>query len=97
MKTLNFLFAAAVGAFGYHVWMKSTKKAMGQELSAEQKLQIATDVITEDSQEFSEILRKQFDFIRPPKASAKARARGKELTEGRFAIDLNKVKEPVKL
>jgi len=47
MKTINFLFAAAVGALAYHIWRKSTDKSAGRPLSVEEKTQIVAEVINE--------------------------------------------------
>ena len=96
MRTINFLFAAAVGALAYHIWKKSTEKSVGKQLSAEEQAQIVSDVIVDESQKYSDVLRKQYDIIMlPNKISAKVKAKGQELTRGRYEINLNKVKEPV--
>jgi hypothetical protein len=96
MKTINFLFAAAVGALAYHIWRKSTDKSAGRPLSVEEKTQIVAEVINDESQKYSDALRKQYDIIMlPNKISAKVKAKGQELTRGRYEIDLNKVKQPV--
>ena len=96
MKTINFLFAAAVGALAYHIWRKSTDKSAGRQLTVEEKAQIVAEVITDESQKYSDILKKQYDIIMPSdRVSAKVQAKAKQLTRVRYEIDLNKVKEPV--
>lgn len=96
MKTINFLFAAAVGALAYHIWRKSTQKSAGKQLTTEEQAQIVSDVIVDESQKYSDVLRKQYDIIMlPNKISAKVKAKSQELTRGRYEIDLNKVKQPV--
>jgi|688.fasta_scaffold110141_7 hypothetical protein len=96
MRTINFLFAAAVGALAYHIWRKSTEKSMGKQLTAEEQAQIVSDVIVDESQKYSDVLKKQYDIIMlPNKLSNKVKAKAQELTRGRYEINLNKVKEPV--
>jgi hypothetical protein len=96
MKTVNFLFAAAVGALAYHIWRKSTQKSAGKKLTTDEQAQIVSDVIVDESQKYSDVLRKQYDIIMlPNKISAKVKAKSQELTRGRYEIDLNKVKQPV--
>ena len=65
MKTVNFLFAAAVGALAYHIWRKSTEKSAGKQLTAEEQAQVVADVIVGESQKYSDVLKKQYDIIMP--------------------------------
>lgn len=96
MKTVNFLFAAAVGALAYHIWRKSTEKSAGKQLTAEEQAQVVADVIVGESQKYSDVLKKQYDIIMPSdKVAAKVKAKAKQLTRGRYEVDLNKIKEPV--
>ena len=96
MKTVNFLFAAAVGALAYHIWRKSTEKSAGKQLTAEEQAQVVADVIVGESQKYSDVLKKQYDIIMPSdKVAAKVKAKAKQLTRGRYEVDLNKVKQPV--
>lgn len=98
MRTINFLFAAAVGALGYHIWLKSTQKGVNKELTIEEKAKIVAEVVKDESQKYSDILKKQYDIIMPSdRVSAKVQAKAKQLTKGRYEVDLNKVKEPVKI
>jgi len=98
MRTVNFLFAAAVGALAYHIWRKSTEKSSGKQLTAEEQAQVVADVIVGESQKYSDVLKKQYDIIMPSdKVAAKVKAKAKQLTRGRYEVDLNKVKEPVKI
>ena len=96
MKTVNFLFAAAVGALAYHIWRKSTEKSAGKQLIAEEQAQVVADVIVGESQKYSDVLKKQYDIVMPSdKVAAKVKAKAKQLTRGRYEVDLNKIKEPV--
>jgi len=96
MKTVNFLFAAAVGALAYHIWRKSTEKSAGKQLTAEEQAQVVADVIVGESQKYSDVLKKQYDIVMPSdKVAAKVKAKAKQLTRGRYEVDLNKIKEPV--
>jgi hypothetical protein len=96
MKTVNFLFAAAVGALAYHIWRKSTEKSANRQLTPEEKVQIVSDVIVDESQKYSDVLKKKYDIVMlPNKLSEKVKAKAEQLTRGRYEIDLNKVKEPV--
>ena len=96
MRTVNFLFAAAVGALAYHIWRKSTEKSAGKQLTVEEQAQVVSDVIVDESQKYSNVLKKQYDIIMlPNKLSAKVKAKAQELTRGRNEINLSKVKEPV--
>jgi hypothetical protein len=98
MRTVNFLFAAAVGALAYHIWRKSTEKSAGKQLTAEEQAQVVAEVIVGESQKYSDVLKKQYDIIMPSdKVAAKVKAKAKQLTRGRYEVDLNKVKEPVKI
>lgn len=96
MKALNFVFAAALGGLVYHIWAKSTAKAERKEISAMERVNLLSDVITEESEKYTDILKKQYKIIMPADLiSKKAKRKADVLNEGRFAIDLNKVKEPV--
>lgn len=96
MKTINFLFAAAVGALAYHIWRKSTEKSAGKQLTPEEQAQVVAEVIVGESQKYSDVLKKQYDIIMPSdRVADKVKAKAKQLTRGRYEVDLNKVKEPV--
>jgi archaellum component FlaG (FlaF/FlaG flagellin family) len=69
---------------------------MRKQLTAEEQAQIVSDVIVDESQKYSDVLKKQYDIIMlPNKLSNKVKAKAQELTRGRYEINLNKVKEPV--
>jgi hypothetical protein len=98
MKLVDFLFGAAVGVVAYHIYSKSRQRAGKTPLTLQEKVQIASDVIEQESQKYSDVLKKQYDIIMPSdQISKKVRQKGNEFTQRRREIDLNMIKEPVSI
>jgi hypothetical protein len=59
---------------------------------------LTKEVVSEEASKFSDAVKKQYDIIMPSDlVSKKVKKKAAKLTEGRFAIQEEKVKEPVKL
>lgn len=99
MKLGDFLIGALVGGVVYHVYLKSRQKAVANNpLTLGDKVKLAVDVVEEESQKYSDILKKEYDIIMPSdQIDRKVRDRGARLTERRKEINLNKVKQPLSL
>lgn len=98
MKLGDFLLGAAAGFLVYHIYRKSSERAANKPLTVEEKIAVATSVINDESQKYSDILKKQYDVVMPSdQVAKKVRQKGKEFTERRYAINLNQVKQPVSI
>lgn len=98
MKIGDFLFGAAAGFLLYHVYSKSRQRAGSMPLTIEEKARIAAEVIQDESQKYSDILKKQYDIIMPSdQVSKKVREKANEITRSRYEINLQKIKEPVRI
>jgi len=98
MKLVDFLLGAATGFLVYHVYRKSSERAGAKTLTIEEKARIAAEVIQDESQKYSDILKKQYDIIMPSDQIAKkVREKADDFTRSRYEINLNKIKEPVRI
>lgn len=98
MKLGDLLIGAFVGAVAYHIFLKSRQKAGNTPMTLGEKVKLTTDVIEEESQKYSDVLKKEYDIIMPSdQISKKVREKGNLFTQRRKEIDLNKIKEPVSL
>ena len=99
MKIGDFLIGALVGGVVYHIYMKSRQKAVATKpMSLGEKVKLAVDVVEEESQKYSDVLKKEYDIIMPSdQINKKVREKGKMFTQRRREIDLNQIKEPLSL
>ena len=99
MKLGDFLIGALVGGVVYHIYMKSRQKAVATKpMSLGEKVKLAVDVVEEESQKYSDVLKKEYDIIMPSdQINKKVREKGKMFTQRRREIDLNQIKEPLSL
>jgi hypothetical protein len=98
MKIGDFLLGAGAGFLLYHVYRKSSERAGSKPLSIEEKARIAAEVINDESQKYSDILKQQYDIIMPSdQVSKKVREKANEITRSRYEINLQKIKEPFNL
>ena len=99
MKLGDFLIGALVGGVVYHIYMKSRQKAVATKpMSLGEKVKLAVDVVEEESQKYSDVLKKEYDIIMPSdQINRKVRERGNALTQRRKEINLNKIKEPLSI
>lgn len=99
MKLGDFLIGALVGGVVYHIYMKSRQKAVATKpMSLGEKVKLAVDVVEEESQKYSDVLKKEYDIVMPSdQINRKVRERGAALTQRRKEINLDKIKEPVSI
>lgn len=98
MKLGDFLIGALVGGVVYHIYMKSRQKAANKPMTLSEKVKVAVDVVEQESQKYSDVLKKEYDIIMPSdQISKKVRERGAALTQRRKEINLDKIKEPVSI
>ena len=61
MKLGDFLIGALVGGVVYHIYMKSRQKAVSTNpTTLGDKVKLAVDVVEEESQKYSDVLKKQY-------------------------------------
>jgi len=98
MKLGNLLIGALIGAVGYHLILKSRQKAANKPMSLEEKAKLTSDVIVDESNKYSDVLKKQYDIVMPSdQISKKVEQKANRLRMRRKEIDLNKIKEPVSI
>lgn len=98
MKLGDFLLGAAAGFLVYHIYCKSSQRAGTSTLTIEEKARIAAEVIQDESQKYSGILKSQYDIIMPSdQVAKKVKQKADEITRSRYEINLNKIKEPVRI
>lgn len=96
----SFLLGFASGILGVYLWRqfrkKSTKSA--SDLTIKDAVAITKEVVAEEAGKFSDAVKKQYDIIMPSDlVNKKVRQKAKKLTQGRYTIQEEKVKEPVNL
>lgn len=98
MKLGNLLIGALIGAVGYHLILKSRQKAANKPMSLEEKVKLTSDVVVDESNKYSDVLKKQYDIVMPSdQISKKVEQKANRLRMRRKEIDLNKIKEPVSI
>lgn len=96
----NFLLGFASGILGVYLWGQFRKKASKStsDMTIKDVVAITKDVVTEEANKFSSAVKQQYDIIMPSDlVNKKVKQRAKQLTQGRYAIQEEKVKEPVNL
>lgn len=97
MKAGDFLLGVLAGAVGYYLWLRMSEKKQSSGALAEQ-VNLAKEVIVEESAKFGGVLQKQYDIVMPSDiVNKKVRKKAKELTKGRNSIDPTKITQPVSL
>ena len=100
MRTGDFLIGVAAGILGVYIWRRMSAKAGKNpaDLTVSEMAVVAKDVVQEEGGKFGEALKKEYDIVMPAdQVSNKVRQKAKELTRGRYAIDPEKIKQPVSL
>jgi hypothetical protein len=92
MKYGQFFVGLLVGAVAMHVLHK-----MGYMSNNPKNASDAVKGVNEDElSNYSDPLRKKYDIVlKPNKYSRRVVEKAKDLTEGRYEVDLNRVKQPV--
>lgn len=96
----NFLLGFGAGILGVYLWNQYRKKAIKptSEMTIKDAVAIAKDVVAEESGKFSDAVKEQYNIIMPSDlVSKRVKKKAAKLTEGRFAIQEDKIKEPVNL
>lgn len=96
MKLGTFILGVLAGGIAAHIWHKKDwAKNKAATLTPEETGKVVVDVIKEESVNFSDALKRDFDVIMPSDViSKKVAAKAKQFTEGRYAVDLTKAKSP---
>jgi|688.fasta_scaffold01175_60 hypothetical protein len=100
MKSTNFLLGAAVGILAAYVWRQIYSKSGKNpvDLTPREIGVITQEVIQEEGNKFGDALKNKYDIVMPSdQISKKVREKARKLTDGRFAIKEDKIKEPVNL
>jgi hypothetical protein len=94
MKYGQFFVGLLVGAVAMHVLHK-----MGYMSNNPKNASDAVKDVNEDElSNYSDPLRKKYDIVlKPNKYSRRVVEKAKDLTEGRYEVDLNRVKQPVSI
>jgi len=94
MKYGQFFVGLLVGAVAMHVLHKMGYMSNNPKNAPD----VVKDVNQEELTNYSDPLRKKYDIVlKPNKYSKKVVEKAKDLTRGRYEVDLNKVKQPVSL
>lgn len=98
MKVSEFILGAAAGALAYHIFMGASKKTPQKASTIEEQVKMTVGVIQEEAGKYSDVLKKQYDIVMPSDQIAqKVKRKGKQFTEDRYAINLNRVKQPLSI
>jgi hypothetical protein len=102
MKTSNFLFGVLIGAFATHIYYRrySNKKLQlnPKVIAVQEEIANVQQTIEDESSKFSSALKEKYDIVLiPNKYSKRAKAKGKQFTDGRYSIDPTSIKEPLSL
>jgi hypothetical protein len=94
MKYGQFFVGLLVGAVAMHVLHK-----MGYMSNNPKNASDAVKDVNEDElSNYSDPLRKKYDIVlKPNKYSRRVVEKAKDLTKGRYEVDLNRVKQPVSI
>lgn len=89
MKYGNFLLGVLAGAAVYYLFFnKKTQKSV----------EVTVDTKNNEVKEYSNPIKKKYDIVlKPNKYTKEVVQKAKNLTKGRYEVDLNRVKEPVSI
>lgn len=94
MKYGQFFVGLLVGAFAMHVLHKMGYMSNNPKNASD----AVKDVNQEELSNYSDPLRKKYDIVlKPNKYSRRVVEKAKDLTKGRYEVDLNRVKQPVSI
>lgn len=94
MKYGQFFIGALVGAVAMHIFHK-----MGYMSNKPKTTEtLVTEVNKEERAKYSNPLKKNYDIKMPSDlVSKKVRQKAENLTQGRYEVDLNRIKQPVSI
>jgi hypothetical protein len=94
MKYGQLILGVLIGGVAYYLWNENRKK----KVATESVVETIKEVKNEEERKYPDVVKKKFDIVMPSDLVAKkVRAKGKDFTERRYAVDLNKVKEPLSI
>lgn len=94
MKYGQFFVGLLVGAVAMHVLHKMGYMSNNPKNASD----AVKDVNQEELSNYSDPLRKKYDIVlKPNKYSRRVVEKAKDLTKGRYEVDLNRVKQPVSI
>lgn len=95
MKYGQLILGVLIGAVGMHLLHKRGYMSNNPKKTAEE---VVVDVKEEEKAKYAAPIKKKFDIVMPSDlVSKKVRQKAKALTQGRYEVDLNKVKDPVSI
>ena len=93
MKYNQLIIGVLLGAGAYYWWTRSRAKKPTEAIA-----EAIVEVKQEEEKKYAAPLKKKFDIVLPSDLVAKkVKRKAQEFTKGRYAVDLNKVKEPVSI
>lgn len=93
MKYNQLIIGLLIGAGAYYLWNRSRNKKSSDVLAS-----AIVEVKQEEEKKYAAPLKKKYDIVMPADLVAKkVKMKGKDFTQRRYEIDLNKVKEPVSI
>lgn len=94
MKYGQFILGLLAGATVMHILHKKGYMSNKPKTTTE----MIVDIKEEEKAKYPDPIKKKYDIVMPSDlVSKKVRQRAKDLTRGRYEVDLNKVKEPVSI
>lgn len=95
MKYGQLILGVLLGAVGMHLLHKRGYMSNNPKKTTED---VIVAVKEEEKAKYSTPLKKRFDIVMPSDlVSKKVRKKAEALTQGRYEVDLNKVKDPVSI
>lgn len=94
MKYGQLILGVLIGGVAYYLWNENRNKKNATDVVVD----TIKEVKKEEEEKYPDVVKKKFDIVMPSDLVAKkVRAKGKDFTERRYEIDLNKVKEPLSI
>jgi len=91
MKLFDFLVGFGAGLIVYHLSNKRVGVVNPEALAVETKAVALGQVLNETVNSYGDALRQDYDIVMPSdQISKKVKARARQLTNGRFSMDLEK-------
>lgn len=98
MRLGDFLLGMAAGLVVYHLSNKRVGVVNPEATEIETQILATKQVLEEEAKKYSNSLRQDYDIVMlPNKISNKVKMRSKELTDGRFSLDLQRQKPPLSI
>jgi hypothetical protein len=98
MKLFDFLVGFGAGLIVYHLSNKRVGVVNPEALAVETKAVALGQVLNETVNSYGDALRQDYDIVMPSdQISKKVKARARQLTNGRYSMDLEKQQAPTSI